>query len=54
MVIAITGLVAAVFREERFAHRAATVVFRWDEFESAFRSYLTDHPPESDGSLTST
>jgi hypothetical protein len=52
--IAIAGLVAVVFREEWFAHRAATVVFRWDEFESGFRSYLTDHPPESDGSLTST
>jgi hypothetical protein len=53
MVIAIAGLVAVVFREDWFAHRAASVVFRWDEFESGFRSYLTDHPPGPDGSLTS-
>jgi hypothetical protein len=54
MVIAIAGLAAVVFRDKWFAHRAATVVFRWDEFESDFRSYLTDHPPGPDGSLTST
>lgn len=52
MVIAIAGLVAVVLREEWFEHRAATVVFRWDEFESGFRSYLRDHPPGPDGSLT--
>ena len=54
MVIAIAGLVAVVFREEWFAHRAATAVFRWDEFESAYRSDLTDDPAGPDGSLTST
>jgi hypothetical protein len=51
--IGVVGLVAVVFREEWSAHRAATAVFRWEEFESDFRSHVANRPPGPDGSLAS-
>jgi hypothetical protein len=45
-------LVAVVFRDEWHAHRGATAVFGWEQFESDFRAYLRTHPPDTGGSLT--
>jgi hypothetical protein len=51
-VFAMARLVAVVLRDEWYAHRAATAVFGWEQFESDFRAYLRTHPPDSGGSLT--
>jgi hypothetical protein len=50
--VAMLGLMAVIFREEWFAHRAARAVFRWEEFEAGFRSYVMSLPPGPDGPLT--
>lgn len=53
VVIGVVGLIAFVFRDEWSARRAATVRFRWEEFDSEFRSHVANRPPGTDGSIAS-